>query len=120
MKYIRKIIEKETELSIKFNNKSLTPRNIPPLGQKERNEVKIKQAVEVSTRMPSVSGSHFRFISGSTPLIGAGRGRHFHQLSFLAPLNKKYGVARGMGPFKLTKTLERTHKKTFQGRLTDK
>lgn len=42
MKYIKKIIEKETELSIKFNNKSLTPTNIPPLGQKERNEVKIK------------------------------------------------------------------------------
>ena len=42
VKSIKKIIEKEAELSIKFNNKSLTPTNIPPLGQKERNEVKIK------------------------------------------------------------------------------
>ena len=42
MKYIKKIIEKETELSIKFNNKSLTPTTIPPLGQKEEYGVKIK------------------------------------------------------------------------------
>ena len=42
MKYIKKIIEKETELNIKFNNKSLTPTNIPPLGQKEEYGVKIK------------------------------------------------------------------------------
>ena len=63
---------------------------------------------------------YLRVLYGSTPLIGAVRGRQFHLLSFLAPLNEKYGVARGMGPFKLTKTLERTHKKTFQGMLTDK
>ena len=42
MKYIKKIIEKETELSIKFNNKSLTPTNIPPLGQKRRNNKEMR------------------------------------------------------------------------------
>ena len=42
MQYIKEIIENETELSMKFNNKSLTPTNIPPLGQKEEYGVKIK------------------------------------------------------------------------------
>ena len=69
---------------------------------------------------PTDSFRHHGDIVVLPSLIGAGRGCQFHQLSFLAPLNEKYGVATGMGPFNLTKTLERTHKKTFQGMLTDK